>query len=222
MLTHNDVTVPNAKDCFSSSADLPVQYWGFKDVGLSGSQMESLVGDFRAAGKTPVLEVVSFDEADLKHAASLAVDCGVEYFTGATFSASVADIVHRAGIQYLPFCGQVGGSPIKLTGSPDEVLDDAQRICDRGADGVDLVAYRYAGGDPVALAKRVVHSLGGEKVLIAGSIDTAHRIQLMHEIGPLGYTIGGALFNGTFKPGGTFRDNLEVVVGIDADCGENE
>jgi len=216
MLTHHDVTVSNARDCFRQAADLPVQYWGFKDVGLNTREMEALVAEFREAGKTPVLEVVSFDEKDLLTAAALAATCGVQYFTGGEFSPAVLERTHAAGMKYFPFCGQVGGSPIELTGTPDDVLDDAGRIRDLGADGVDLVAYRYTNGDPIQLAKQVVHEFGGDKVIVAGSINSAERIQLMHEIGPFGYTIGGALFDGAFAPGGSFRDNLERVLSVDA------
>jgi hypothetical protein len=216
MLTHNDVTVSNARDCFRGAADLPIQYWGFKDVGLASREMENLVGDFREAGKTPVLEIVSFDEKELRNAASLATSCGVGYFTGALFSQAVMEQVHAAGIKYFPFCGDVGGSPIELTGTPEDVVNDASRLRELGADGVDLVAYRYTSGDPVELAKLVVYQLGGENLIIAGSITSVDRIQRMHEIGPFGYTIGGALFEGAFKPGGSFRDNLEHVVSIHA------
>ncbi|MDQ8708072.1 hypothetical protein RCO28_37265 [Streptomyces sp. LHD-70] len=217
MLTHNDVTVPNARDCFRDAADLPVQFWGFKDVGLTTPGMEQLVADFREAGKTPVLEVVRFDEKDLLDAAKLAADCGVEYFTGGGFSPAVLERCRAAGMRYFPFCGQVGGSPIELTGTPDEVIEDARRIRELGADGVDLVAYRYTSGDPVRLAKRVVDGLGADQVILAGSVNSVERIQRMHEIGPLGYTMGGALFQGAFAPGGSFRDNLEHLVKIDAD-----
>ena len=34
MLTHNDKTVPNAIEIFEENKDLPIQYWGFKDVGI--------------------------------------------------------------------------------------------------------------------------------------------------------------------------------------------
>jgi hypothetical protein len=219
MLTHHDVTVSNARECFLDAADLPAKYWGFKDVGLTVGEMEKLVSDFKEAGKTPVLEVVSFDERELLDAASLAVDCGVEYFTGALFSPDVLQRVHAAGLKYFPFCGQVGGSPIELTGAAEDVVQDADRLRDLDADGVDLVAYRFTGGDPVELAKQVVQELGGDKVIVAGSINSAERIQLMHEIGPFGYTIGGALFEGAFTPGGSFRDNLEQAVSIDATFG---
>lgn len=222
MLTHHDVTVPDARDHFRAAADLPVQYWGFKDVGLPAREMETLVGELRNAGKTPVLEVVRFDEDDLVDAASLAADCGVQYFTGGKFSLAVMERVQAVGMKYFPFCGDVSGSPIELTGTPQDVVDDARRLGGSGADGVDFVAFRYASGDPIRLAKQVVHELGGDKVIIAGSINSVDRVRLAHEIGPFGYTMGGALFEGAFKPGGSFRDNLEQLVKIDAGfSGEN-
>lgn len=220
MLTHNDVTVSNARECFRESADLPVQYWGFKDIGLPAIEMEKLVAEFKEAGKTPVLEVVNFDEQGLLDAALLAVDCGVEYFTGGKFSQPVMERVQAAGIKYFPFCGDVGGSPIELSGTPDEVVADAARLRGLGVDGIDLVAYRFSNGDPVELAKLVESRLGGENLIIAGSINSTERIRLMQEIRPFGYTMGGALFEGAFAPGGSFRDNLAELVKIDAHIGE--
>lgn len=222
MLTHNDVTVANARDCFRDAADLPVQYWGFKDVGLSSGEMEKLVSDFKAAGKTPVLEIVNFDEKELLNAASLAIDCGVEYFTGGVFSQAVMERVQAAGIKYFPFCGEVGGSPIELAGTAEEVLEDAGRLRELGVDGIDLVAYRFSNGDPIHLAKLVEHQLGGENLIIAGSINSVERIRRMQEIRPFGYTMGGALFEGAFKPGGSFRDNLQQLVNIDAKIGGDQ
>ncbi|MBC3193393.1 hypothetical protein H7X46_20230 [Pseudonocardia sp. C8] len=216
MLTHHDVTVADARDRFRACADLPVQYWGFKDVGLERREMEQLVADFREAGKTPVLEVVRFDEKDLAEAAALAVDCGIEYFTGGRFSPAVSETAQAAGMRYFPFCGRVEGSPIALTGAPAEVVEDARRIRELGADGVDLVAFRYAGADQIGLAKQIVQELGGENVILAGSVNSVERIAQMHEIGPSGYTMGGALFEGAFRPGGSFRDNLEHLIKIDA------
>lgn len=39
MLTHHDMTVKNAIEVFDSCKDLPVQFWGFKDVGLEREKM---------------------------------------------------------------------------------------------------------------------------------------------------------------------------------------
>jgi len=212
MLTHHDVTVANARECFRESLDLPVKYWGFKDVGLEFSELEKLVGDFRDAGKSPVLEVVNFDESELLKSVDLAVDCGVEYFTGGLFSEAVLERTKSAGMKYFPFCGNVGGSVIELHGTQQEVIADAQRLLKAGVDGVDLVAYRYKDGDPIELANAAVEAVGGDKLIVAGSINSLERMDIMRGVGPFGYTMGGALFDGSFVEGGSFRENLEFVV----------
>lgn len=214
MLTHNDVTVDNAREVFRESADLPVRYWGFKDAGMTPSEMEQLAGDLKAAGKVPVLEVVSFDEKELVEASELAIACGMEYFTGSFFSPAVAKRVNEAGLRYFPFCGDVGGSPIELRGTPQSIAQHAKEIREQGADGVDLVAYRYTEGDPISLARSVAEDLGRENVIVAGSINSTERLQRMYEIEPFAYTMGGALFEGVFAPGESFRRNLERVLEI--------
>ncbi|MGW5152347.1 hypothetical protein [Rhodococcus koreensis] len=212
MLTNHDVTVPNARELFLECAHLPVTFWGFKDVGLSKPEMVKLVAEFREAGKTPVLEVVQFDEAKALEAARLARDCGIEYFTGTRFSPAVQAFAREAGLKYFPFCGDVNGEQIMLHGSIDEIVADAQRVLDAGTDGVDLTAYRSVTADPVALAKELVAQVGGERVIIAGSISSVEQVQIIEEIGPLGFTMGGALFESRFVPGGSFKENLQFVV----------
>jgi hypothetical protein len=76
------------------------------------------------------------------------------------------------------------------------------------------VAYRYTEGNPVELAHGVADRLGRDNVIVAGSINSTERIERMHEIAPFAYTMGGALFEGAFEPGGSFRDNLERVMDI--------
>lgn len=220
MLTHNDVTVSDAREVFGEAADLPVRFWGFKDVGLSLAESERLVNDFREAGKTPVLEAVSFTEGEMLEAVTFAAGCGIEYFTGGRFSEAIAARVREAGMKYFPFCGETSGPPISLAGSIEDVERDAKRLVGNGADGVDLVAYRYTDGDPVELARRVVTSVGAERTIVAGSINSVERIRQMHEIGPSGFTIGGALFEGALRPDGSFRDNLQAVVDAGASVGE--
>lgn len=216
MLTHHDVTVPGARDLFQECLDLPVTFWGFKDAGVTPRHMERLVRDFRAAGKTPVLEVVSFDEKELSDAADVAIDCGVEYFTGSSFSAPVAERLRDNELRYFPFCGDVGGSPIVLTGSVDDVVADAARVRELGADGVDLVAYRFAAGDPTELAAAVAERVGRDHTVIAGSINSVDRMERMHSLAPFAYTMGGALFEGAFVSDGTFRENLQRVLELQA------
>lgn len=212
MLTHHDVTTPNARQLFADCADLPVNYWGLKDVGLEPAEMVSLVSDFRAAGKTPVIEVVRFDDAKALESAQLARDCGIEYFTGTRFSAAVSAFAQQAGMKYFPFCGDVSGEEIVLSGKADEIVSDAKRVLDSGADGVDLVAYRSITAEPVALTRELVTQVGADRVIVAGSISSLEQMKVMEEIAPFGFTMGGALFEGRFVQGGTFRENLQAVI----------
>ena len=62
MLTNNDKTVIDAVEVFESCKDLPVQKWGFKDVGLDKEAMIDLNQKMKAAGKTTYLEVVTYTE----------------------------------------------------------------------------------------------------------------------------------------------------------------
>ena len=42
MLTHNDQTVKDALEIFEQCKDLPVDFWGFKDMGLPIPKMREL------------------------------------------------------------------------------------------------------------------------------------------------------------------------------------
>ena len=86
------------------------------------------------------------------------------------------------------------------------------RAFEKGADGVDLTAYRYADGDPIELTKAIVDAIGADKVCIAGSIGNEERMNQMKDAGVAEYTMGSALFNANFVEGGTFRENLEYVL----------
>lgn len=183
MLTNNDITVKNAEEVFESCKDLPAKKWGFKDVGLPKDEM-----------------------------IKLAYECGFDYLTGALPFDSVFEYAKEHNLKYSPFCGKVGGSPVELTGSIDEIVSSAKECIEKGADGVDLTAYRYADGDPIELTKAIVDAIGADKVCIAGSVGNEERMNQMKDAGVAEYTMGSALFNANFVEGGTFRENLEYVL----------
>lgn len=212
MLTHNDITVKNAAEVFESCKDLPVSCWGFKDVGLEKDEMIKLNQTMKAAGKTTFLEVVTYTEEECLEGAQLAIDCGFDYLTGTIFFPSIVEKLKGTGLRYYPFPGDVGGSPVMLRGTIEEIVADSRRLVDAGADGVDLTAYRYADGDPFELAKAVAAEIGNDKLMIAGSIGTTERMDLMKELEPYGYTMGSALFDAKFIDTGSFRENLEFVL----------
>lgn len=213
MLTQNDVTVSNAREVFESCKDLPVKFWGFKDVGISPSNTRALLDVMKSNGKVTSLEVVTYTEDECLENAKMAVEYGFDYLTGTRYFPSVAEFLKDKPIRYYPFVGDVGGSPVTLKGTKQEVLDDCRRLEEAGVTGLDLVAYRYVDGDPVDLAKAVVAAAKTE-VIIAGSIASKERIEIVNEINPFAFTMGSALFEKKFVSDGDFRANLETVLGI--------
>lgn len=213
MLTHNDVTVDNADAIFESCADLPVKFWGFKDVGISPSDTRALVEKMKSHGKTTFLEVVTYTEDACLENAKLAVESGFDYLTGTRFFPSVAEFLKGTPVRYYPFAGDISGSPVTLKGTTEEILADCKRLEAAGVHGLDLVAYRYTDGDPVQLAKDVV-AAATTPVIIAGSISSVERLRIVNEINPFAFTMGGALFEGRFVSDGDVRANLQMVVDI--------
>lgn len=212
MLTNNDVTVSDAEKIFESCKDLPAKKWGFKDVGLPKEKMIALAKAMKDAGKETYIEVVTYTEEGCLEGAKLAYECGFDYLTGTLPFDSVFQYAKEHGLKYSPFCGEVGGSPVVLTGAVEEVVDSAKECIRKGASGVDLTSYRYVDGDPVELTKAVADAIGGDKVCIAGSIGNVERMDAMKEAGVAEYTMGSALFNSNFVKNGTFRENLEFVL----------
>ena len=211
MLTHNDVTVKNAKEIFDENKDLPVDNWGFKDVGLEPEKMKELCADMKAAGKTTYLEVVTYSEEECMRGAKLAVECGFDCLLGTIFYDSVMDYIKTTSLKYFPFVGKVTQSPSILEGSCDFMLEQAREFQKKGAYGVDLLGYRYMEGDASILSAAFIKASGIPTVL-AGSIGSEERMLLVKQMNPDYFTMGSALFTKNFVKDGTFRDNLNAVI----------
>lgn len=209
MLTHNDQTVKNALEVFEENKDLPIQFWGFKDVGLEKEKMLELIQAMKRAGKTTFLEVVSYSEEACMRGAKLAVEMGFDYLMGTVYYPSVFAYLKTQSIKFLPFCGHVSGSPSVLEGSFDEIIADANGLLDKGVDGIDLLAFRHADG--AGLAEAYCQAIK-KPVVIAGSINSFARIDFVNRINPWAFTMGSALFTENFVPGAGFYKNLEAVV----------
>ena len=210
MLTHHDVTVPNAAEVFEECKDLDqVKLWGFKNVGLPKDQMKALVAAMKAAGKTTFLEVVTYDEASCLDGAQTAIDCGFDYLMGTIYYDSVAKLLAANGMEYLPFVGKVSGSPSILEGTNEEIIQNARDLMDKGIKGFDILAYRHV-VDGEKLAYEFCEAVDAQ-ICIAGSINSFKRIDTMFDIGPWTFTMGSALFEKKFVPSGSFRDNLIAV-----------
>ncbi len=210
MLTNHDKTVEDAIEVFETVKSLPVKFWGFKDVGLEQDKMRTLLENMKRAGKTTFLEVVSYSEEECLRGAMLAKEIGFDYLMGTLYYPSVFEYVKSQGIKYLPFCGKVSQSPSILEGTYDEIIDEAKDMMKKGISGFDLLAYRHV-VDGEELAKRFCKAIDAETV-IAGSINSFERLDIISDISPWAFTMGTAIFEKRFDSKGTFLQNLERVV----------
>jgi len=209
MLTYNDRTVENALELFEELRDLPVQHWGFKDVGLSAESMGKLVRRMRECGKTTYLEVVSLSEPEGMAGARLAVELGFDVLMGTVFFDSINDYLRGKSPRYYPFPGHVHSHPSILDGTVEEIVTHARFLASKKVDGLDLLTYRYT-GNAKDLLGQVVHSVD-IPVVSAGSIASFDRICEVWRSRAWGFTIGTAFFERCFVADGTFGDNVMAV-----------
>jgi len=209
MLTHHDMTVPNAEELFGRCKDLPVTHWGFKDVGLPHQQMKALVRQMKATGKVTFLEVVSLSEEDGLTGARLAVEAGFDILMGTVYFDSLHQFLKDKPVKYYPFPGHVYSHPSILDGAIEEIVDHAISLQSKGVQGLDLLAYRYV-GDARKLLQEVVKATK-IPIVCAGSIATFQRIAEVWEAKSWGFTIGSAFFEMKFVPGGSFEGNIQAV-----------
>lgn len=199
MLTENDATVPDALTVYDSLRHSPVRYVGFKDIGLPVASLKQLAQRIRADGRKVMLEVVATSRESELESIQAALDIGVDYLLGGRHVEDALPMLHGSSIQYFPFAGRTVGHPTVLEGTMDEIVEDARRIAAMpGVHGLDLLAYRFAGdGDPAELTRRVTEAVT-VPVIAAGSIDGEVRVKTMIDAGTWGFTVGSALFQGTF------------------------
>lgn len=199
MLTRDDKTLTDAREVYASIAGSGVQHVGCKDVGLPRQELQSLVADLEADGRTTYLEVVSESEQATLASARTAAEIGPDYLIGGTLIAPVQEILAGTGIRFFPYVGQIVGHPCFLRGSIAEIAEDARRAEALGVDGINLLAYRYD-GDVEALVEAVVDATS-LPVIAAGSVDSLERIKALGERGVWAFTIGTAALDGVLVPG---------------------
>ena len=208
MLTQNDRTVENAAAVYEACRNTKAAYWGFKEEGLPLPEMQKLFAQMRADGKRTALEVVTYTEAEGLAGARMAAACGCELLMGTMFSGEISRFCADHGISYLPFVGRITGRPSVLSGSLEEMVDEARAALANGAAGIDLLGYRYT-GDAAKLNRDFVAALDAP-VVLAGSVNSYARLDEVREANPWGFTIGSAFFEGRF--GGTFAEQIDRVV----------
>ncbi|MCM1319323.1 MAG: hypothetical protein NC217_02955 [Muribaculaceae bacterium] len=208
MLTYNDYTVENAADIFNQCRQSKAQYWGMKECPLPLEEMKRIYAEMKACGKTTVMEVVCYDEESGMAGAQRAVECQCDILMGTKYFKSIAELCHRHGIKYMPFVGQIEGRPSVLSGDVGDIVSEAQQALAEGADGIDILGYRYV-GNPLILNKALTDNCNGN-ICIAGSIDSYRRLDEVKQAGAWGFTIGSAFFDNKF--GDDFATQIDKVV----------
>lgn len=208
MLTQNDRTVENAAAVYEACRNTKAAFWGFKEDGLPLPEMQKLFARMREDGKRTALEVVTYTETEGLAGARMAAACGCELLMGTMFSGEISRFCADHGLAYLPFVGRITGRPSVLSGSLEEMVDEARAALEGGAAGIDLLGYRYT-GDAAKLNRDFVAALDAP-VVLAGSVNSYARLDEVREAGPWAFTIGSAFFEGRF--GGTFAEQIDRVV----------
>lgn len=207
MLTHNDRTVLEAPKIFEECKNSKAKFWGFKEEPLPVEEMKVLYAYMKECGKTTFLEVVAYTEDECMKGAQIAVECGVDVLMGTMYSDSINNYCKAHQIKYMPFVGEITDRPSILTGTIEGMIEEANRLLEKGVYGIDLLGYRFT-GDPVELNKKFVATVNAP-VCLAGSVNSYQRLDEVKEAAPWAFTIGGAFFENKFD--GTFKEQIDKV-----------
>ena len=212
MLTRADSTIADAEARLPEALAAGVRHVGFKDVGLPAAALRRLTDAIRRAGATCYLEVVSLDAASEAASARMAVDLSVDVLMGGVRPEAVTPIIAGTPIRYYPYPGEVVGHPCILAGTQAATLQSARRLlATPGVDGLDLLAYRFA-GDAEGLMRAVCQAAAGRPVVVAGSLDRAERLAAVVSAGASAFTVGTAALEGVFPCAPRLADQLAYIL----------
>lgn len=163
---------------------------GFKEKPISKDRMKKLFSRMKECGKITFLEVVAYTVEEGLAGAMTAVDCGCDVLMGTKFHKEISDFCRVHNLKYMPFVDHIEGRPSVLTGYIDDIINEAKYALDNGANGIDLLGYRYV-GDVKELITRIVRETEGP-VCVAGNVDSYEKLDEIKEINPMAFTIGSA------------------------------
>lgn len=217
MLTRGDRTVEDCLVVLDEILPLALKHIGFKDVGVEFEVLVKLTERIRRGGALSYMEVVSETPEACLRSAAAAKTLGIDRLLGGTDVAAVRRIIAGTSTTYYPFPGFPVGHPTKLGGQPADVAAHCEKFMAEGCGGCDLLAYRATEADPLDLVRAARRGLGKTGYLIvAGSIASRQRIADVAAAGGDAFTIGTAVFDGSYSPRkGSILSQLGDVI---ADC----
>lgn len=213
MLTRHDQTIEDALQVLDIAADTGVRRIGFKDVGATPATLRTLAKAIRDAGATSYMEVVSTTSERIRESLETANDIGVDCVLGGRDLEAAREILTDGLARYYPFPGRPEGHPTALGGTAEDVARDCRAFVDAGCAGVDLLAFRATEADPLDLVRAARAGLDGRELIVAGSVDSPERIASLAAAGADAFTIGSAIFDGSFSPTkGSFLSQIRDVL----------
>jgi hypothetical protein len=200
MLTRADCTIANGIEVLHEIRSVGLRHIGFKDVGIEPAALAELHRAIKALGATSYLEVVGTSPDAVLESARVARELGVDRLLGGTQVPEVLRILDGSPVQYLPFPGRPFGHPTQLGGTASDVAADCSSARELGAAGVDLLAYRATEADPLDLVRAAREAMDGI-LLVAGGVGTPAQVRALQAAGVDAFTVGSAVFDGSFAPG---------------------
>ncbi len=201
MLTRQDRTVPDCLEVLAETAALGLRHIGFKDIGVDADTLRRLHAGIKALGAVSYLEVVATSPEAALHSARVGAELGVDRLLGGTQVAETLEILRGTKVEYYPFPGTPSGHPTRLGGDAALIEAHTANFVAQGCAGVDLLAYRATEAEPLELVRAARRGCVAARLICAGSVDSPARIAALREAGADAFTIGSAVFEGTFAPG---------------------
>lgn len=213
MLTRHDRTIVDCLDVAAQIRPLGLRHVGFKDVGVELEVLHALCRALKEQGATVYMEVVSTDDAACLRSARHAVELGVDCLLGGTAVEPTLALLEGTPIGYFPFPGRPHDHPTRLGGVAEEVARDCRRFRAAGCAGADLLAYRATDAEPVELVRGARAGLDAGRLIVAGSIDGRTRLAAIADAGADAFTVGSAVFDGSWAPhAGATESQLRAVL----------
>ena len=139
MLTHHDVTIPNAIKVFEEIKDTGLKFIGCKDIGLPIEKLQELFRRMKRENMTTFLEVVSNDEEKHFMGVEKAIRVGADFLIGGMprFARKTLEYLKekKVNLKFFPYIGKVVGHPCILEGSVDKIIGNGLEFEKMGVDG---------------------------------------------------------------------------------------
>lgn len=214
MLTTKDQTVADCLRVYDEIRSVGLKHVGFKDVGAGKTTLEALTKAIHADGAASYMEIVSTSAETALASAQMGLELGVQNLLGGTSVDAVMLMLRGTPTAYLPFPGKPYDHPTKLGGKADDIQRDCASFMAKGCAGCDILAYRATEAEPLDLIHAARRGLGPDgRLIVAGSVGSAERIQAIAAAGADAFTIGSAIFDGSYSArNGSIRSQIEAVM----------